>query len=67
MAGTHIQAHSTDGRCINRALINRWGRMKLQIEGEWVEVALSNRRVQQVCMQVEHFLHLHLKNETNIH
>ena len=26
--GTRIQAHRTGGRCINRALINRWGRMK---------------------------------------
>ena len=26
--------------------------MEGQIEGEWVEVALSNRHVQQVCMQV---------------
>ena len=26
--------------------------MNGQIEGEWVEVALSNRHVQQVCMQV---------------
>ena len=26
--------------------------MKGQIEGEWVEAALSNRHVQQVCMQV---------------
>ena len=26
--------------------------MKGQIEGEWVEIALSNRHVQQVCMQV---------------
>ena len=26
--------------------------MKGQIEGEWVEVALSKRYVQQVCMQV---------------
>ena len=50
--GTRIQAHSTVGRCINRALINRWGRMKGQIEDEWVEAALSNRHVQQVCMQV---------------
>ena len=27
------------GRCMDRALINRWERMKGQIEGEWVEVA----------------------------
>ena len=26
--------------------------MKGQIEGEWIEVALSNRYGQQVCMQV---------------
>ena len=26
--------------------------MEGQIEGEWVEVALSNRHVQQVCMHV---------------
>ena len=26
--------------------------MEGQIEGEWAEVALSNRHVQQVCMQV---------------
>ena len=52
VAGARIQAHSTGGRCINRALINRWGRMKGQMEGEWVEVALSNTHVQQVCMQV---------------
>ena len=26
--------------------------MEEQIEGEWVEVALSNRHVQQVCMHV---------------
>ena len=26
--------------------------MEGQIEGEWVEVALSNRHVQQVCIQV---------------
>ena len=26
--------------------------MEGQIEGEWVEIALSNRHVQLVCMQV---------------
>ena len=26
--------------------------MEGQIEGEWVEVALNNRHVQQVCVQV---------------
>ena len=49
VAGARIQAHSTVGGCINRALLNRWARMEGQIESEWVEVALSNR---QVCMQV---------------
>ena len=39
VAGTRIQAHSTGGRCMDRALINRWGCVKGQIEGEWVEVA----------------------------
>ena len=52
VAGARIQAHSSVGRCINRALINMWGRMEGQIEGEWVEVALNNKHVQQVCMQV---------------
>ena len=47
MAGAQIQAHSTGGRSIDRALINRWGCVKGQIEGELVEV------VQQVCMQVK--------------
>ena len=37
--GVRIQAHSTGGRCMNRALINRWGRVKGQIEGKRVEVA----------------------------
>ena len=41
VAGARIQAHSSVGRCINRALINMWGRMEGQIEGEWVEVALN--------------------------
>ena len=49
MAGARIQAHSTAGRCINRALINRWGRIEGQIEGEWVVVGLSNTSVKQVC------------------
>ena len=44
--------YGTCGRCMNRALINRWGRIKGQIEGEWLEVALSNSHVQQLCMQV---------------
>ena len=52
MAGARIQAHSTVGRCINRALIKRWGRIEGQVECEWVVVALSNRSVKQVCMQV---------------
>ena len=52
VAGARKQTHSTVGRCIHRALINRSGRMKGRLEGEWVEVALSNRHVQQVCMQV---------------
>ena len=43
---------STVGRGINRALINRWGRIEGQKEDEWVVVALSNRPVQQVYMQV---------------
>ena len=34
MAGARIQANNTGGRCTDRALINRWGRMKGQIEGE---------------------------------
>ena len=33
MAGARIQAHSTVERCINRALINRWGRMEGETEG----------------------------------
>ena len=28
------QAQSTGGRCVNRAVINRWRRMKGQMEGE---------------------------------
>ena len=42
MAGERIQAHSTGGRCMNRALINTWERVKGQIEGEWVEVEVAN-------------------------
>ena len=30
--------------------------MKGQVEGGWVKVALSNRHVQQVCMQAETFI-----------
>ena len=52
VAGARIRAHSTGGRCMHRALINTWGRVKGQIEVEWVEVASSNSHVQQVCMQV---------------
>ena len=52
VVGVRIQAHSTVGRGIHRALINRWGRIEGQIEDEWVVVALSNRPVQQVYMQV---------------
>ena len=36
VAGARIQAQSTGGRCMDRALINTWGRMKGQIVGEWV-------------------------------
>ena len=39
VAGARVQAHSKGGRCMNRALINTWGRVKGQVEGEWVEVA----------------------------
>ena len=43
MAGARFQAHSTGERCINRALVNRLGRMKGQMEGEWVEVAFEGK------------------------
>ena len=39
VAGARIQAQSTGGRCMDRALINTWGRVKGQIEGKWVGVA----------------------------
>ena len=52
MESAGVQAHSTGGGSMNRALINRWGRVKWEIEGEWMEVTLSNRHVQQVCMHV---------------
>ena len=32
--GARIQAQSTGGRCMDRALINTWGRVKGQIEGK---------------------------------
>ena len=38
-AGARIQAQSTGGRCMDRALISTWGRVKGQIEGRWVGVA----------------------------
>ena len=37
--GRTIQAQSTGGRCMDRALIITWGRVKGQIEGRWVGVA----------------------------
>ena len=39
MESAGVQAHSTGGGSMNRALINRWGRVKWEIEGEWMEVA----------------------------
>ena len=39
VSGARIQAHSTGGRCMDRALISTWGRVNGQIEGERVEVA----------------------------
>ena len=37
--GRRILAQSTGGRCMDRALISTWGRVKGQIEGRWVGVA----------------------------
>ena len=39
VAGAWIQAHSTGGRCMDRALINMLGRVKGQIECKCVETA----------------------------
>ena len=39
VAGARIQAQSTGGRCMDRALMITWGRVKGQIEGRWVGVA----------------------------
>ena len=52
MAGARIQVQGTGERCMDRALINTWGRVNGQIEGDWVGVTKNNSHVQQVCMQV---------------
>ena len=60
VAGAHIQAHSIGGRCIDRTLINRWGRMKGKIEGECMYVSLLTigiNHMKGTTSFTNHFLH----------